>query len=143
MVGTVAIYGVIVTHNMFAVYRARVIIAAGIRASGVPDTAVDNGWEYNFGVELQRAGFINEAKIVLPAHAYVPTPPLTVGTCPMLFADHTPLIRPIYGISFNPNKCYGPAPFAVVHYSRWLASKPGSLYVVRYTATPLARSPER
>ena len=38
-----------------------------------------------------------------------------------------------YGVSFDPNACYGPAPFAPATYSRWLASKPGTLYVVKYT----------
>ena len=39
----------------------------------------------------------------------------------------------LYGVSFNPNACYGPAPFAPVHYSRWPYREPGTLYVVRYT----------
>ncbi len=45
-----AIYGIIATHNTFAFYRARVALAAELRASGVPDTSVDNGWEYNLNV---------------------------------------------------------------------------------------------
>ena len=133
LVGIMAIYGVAVTHNIFALYRARVAIAAELRADGVPDTSVDNAWEYNFNVELQHADFLNESKIVVPAHAYVPTPPLPAGTCHMWAYDQTPHIRPLYGVSFDPNECYGPAPFAPVTYSRWLASTPGSLFVVRYT----------
>ncbi|HEY5214109.1 MAG TPA: hypothetical protein VIJ38_13925 [Acidobacteriaceae bacterium] len=39
-----------------------------------------------------------------------------------------------FRISFDPSACYGPAPFAPIHYSRWLASKPGTLYVVNGTA---------
>jgi hypothetical protein len=133
LVGIMAIYGVTVTHNMFALYRARIALAAEIRAAGVPDTSVDNGWEYNFGVELQHADFINEPRIVIPAHAYVPTPPPPPGPCQLWWYDYTPHIHPRYGVSFDPNACYGPAPFAPVHYSRWLASKPGTLYVVDYT----------
>ncbi len=132
MVGLIATYGIVVTHNMFALYRARVAIATQLRAAGVPDTSVDNGWEYNIGVELQHAEHVNNPEIVLPANAYVPTPPLPAGTCPLFWYDYTPLIRPLYGVSFDPNACYGPAQFAPVHYSRWLASEPGTLYVVRY-----------
>jgi hypothetical protein len=134
LVAMMAIYGIAVTHNMFALDRARVALAAEIRAAGIPDTSVDNGWEYNFGVELQHADHLNDHTIVVPANAYVPTPPLPVGTCPMNYFDFTPHIHPRYGISFDPNACYGPAPFAPVNYSRWLASKPGTLYVVNYIA---------
>jgi hypothetical protein len=134
MVAIMAIYGIAVTHNMFALYRARIALAAEIRAAGVPDTSVDNGWEYNFGVELQHANFINDPRMGLPAHAYVPTPRPPAGPCQMWWYDKTPHIHPRYSVSFDPNACYGPAPFAPMHYSRWLASSPGTLYVVDYTA---------
>jgi hypothetical protein len=133
LVAIMAIYGIAVTHNMFTFFRARVALAAEIRAAGVPDTSVDNGWEYNIDVELQHADHINNPEIEVPAHAYVPTPPPTASTCPMTLFDETPHIHPLYGVSFDPTACYGPAPFAPVTYSRWLASKPGTLYVVHYT----------
>jgi len=47
--------------------------------------------------------------------------------------DLTPHIVPRYGISFDPDACYGRAPFAPVHYSRWLGWEQGALYVVYYT----------
>ena len=134
LVAIMAIYSVIVTHNMFAFYRARVSIEAELLAAGVPDTSVDNGWEYNINVELQHARSINNRAIVLPADAYVPTPPLPAGTCDMVWYDFYPHIHPLFGISFGPDDCYGPAPFAPVHYSRWPGLTPGTLYVVKYTA---------
>jgi hypothetical protein len=134
LVGTMAIYSIAVTHNMFSLYRARAAMAAELRADGVSDTSVDNGWEYNFGVELQHANHINEPSIVVPANAYVPRAPQPTDLCPMNQYDKTPHIFPLYGVSFDPKACYGPAPFAPVHYERWLASEPGTLYVVRYTA---------
>ena len=135
LVAVVAVYSVAVIHNFFSFYRARVAIASEIRASGVPDVSVNNGWEYNFVVELQHSDHINDPRIVLPAHAYVKTPPLPADTCPMRWHDFTPHIHPIYGVSFDPNACYGPAPFAPVHYSRWPYRTPGTLYVVRYLPT--------
>jgi hypothetical protein len=132
LLGVMAIYSIAVTHNMFALYRARVAIAEELRIAGVPDISVDNGWEYNFGVELQHADHLNVSTIVVPSNAYVPTPALPTGTCAMNAFEETPHIKPRYGISFDPTACYGPAPFAPVSYSRWLASKPGTLYVVRY-----------
>jgi hypothetical protein len=133
LVVLMAVYGVIVTHNMFAFYRARVALAAELTANGIPDTSVDNGWEYNLGVELQHAEYINNSGIVLPRHAYVPATPPPAGACSMFWYDFTPHIHPIYGASFDPNVCYGPAPFAPMHYSRWPHLSPGTLYMVRYT----------
>lgn len=135
LVGMMAVYGIVNTHNTFAIDRARVELANELTAGGVPDTAVDNGWEYNLIVELRHSGYINTDRIVLPAHAYRLPPPLPAGTCKVNAYDYTPDIRPEYGVSFDPNECYGPAPFAPVRYSRWLGSQPGTLYVVYYTPT--------
>jgi hypothetical protein len=128
-----AIYGIAVTHNMFSLYRARVALAAELRANGVPDTSVDHGWEYNFLTELQYTDHLNDPRIVVPANTYVPVPPLPAGTCSMFWYDKTPHIHPLYGVSLNPSACYGPAPFAPIHYSRWPYRTPGTLFVVRYT----------
>lgn len=135
LVTIMAVFGVVLTHNTFAFYRARVVLAAELHAAGISDTSVDNGWEHNFDVELQHSDHINFPTIVVPANAYVPTPPLPPNTCTVFWYDYTPHIHPLFAVSFDPNACYGPAPFAPVHYSRWLARTPGTLYVVRYTPT--------
>jgi hypothetical protein len=134
MVGVMAIYGIVVTHNMFAFYRARVAMAAELHAAGIPDTSVDSGWEYNMQVEMQHARSINDSTIENPAHTYIPTPAPPTGACDMFWYDKTPHVQPRYGISFDPYACHGPAPFAPVNYSQWLVSEPGTLYVVNYTA---------
>jgi hypothetical protein len=131
-----ALWSIAVTHNTFSLYRARVALAAELNAHGVPDTAIDNGWEYNLNVELRYADHINFPTIAVPAHAYTPVPPPPPSLCPMDRYEYTPHIQPLYGVSFQPDICYGPAPFAPVHYSRWLASSPGTLYAVRYTPAP-------
>jgi hypothetical protein len=134
LIGIMAIYGIAITHNMFAFYRARVAIATELRQAGVPDTAVDGGWEHNMLVELKYASYINEWEIEKPAGAYVPIAPPPAGDCPTFWYDKTPHIKAVYGISFDPTGCYGAAAFAPVQYTRWLARAPGTLYVVRYTA---------
>jgi hypothetical protein len=136
LVGIMAIYSVTTNHNSFSYYRARVALAAELHAAGIPDTSVDNGWEYNFGIELKHASYLNESTIQIPAGAYTPVPPAP-GICPMVLYEDTPHIHPLYGISFEPDACDGPAPFAPVHFSRWPYSTPGTLYVVRYTQTAL------
>ena len=132
LVAVMAVYAIATTHNMFSFYRARTALADELAASNVPATSVDNGWEYNIDVELQYAPAINFPNIALPPGFYVPTPPPPSGPCQMKWYDYTPHIHPSYGISFNPNVCYGPAPFAPVRYSRWPYRTPGTLYVVRY-----------
>jgi hypothetical protein len=137
LIAFMAVYGIAITHYMFSFYRARVALAAELRAHGVPDTSVDSGWEYNLGVELQHAPSINFPSIAIPAHAYVPTPPLPAGTCPMYFSDYTPHIHPLYTVSFTPDACHGLAPFAPALYSRWPYRTPGTLYIVH--STPSAK----
>ena len=52
-----AAYGIAVTHNMFSIDRARAARASELRANGVSDTSVDNGWECNFdGARLVAEG---------------------------------------------------------------------------------------
>jgi hypothetical protein len=133
LVAIMAAFGVTHTHNTFAFYRARVALAAELHAAGIPDTSVDNGWEHNFDVELQHSNHINFPAITIPAHAYTPTPGPSPIDCHAFWYDYTPHIHPLYGVSFDPKACYGPASFAPVHYSRWLAPTPGTLYVVHYT----------
>jgi len=132
-IAIMAACGVAVTHNTFALYRARVAMAAELRAAHVPDTSVDNGWEYNLLVELRHTPYINNPSIASAANPFTPAPPVPAGTCAMVFRDETPHVHPIYGVSFEPGICAGAAPFAPIHYTQWLASEPGTLYVVRYT----------
>jgi hypothetical protein len=125
LIGAMAIVSIAITHNTFALYRARVDLAEEMRAAGVPDTAIDAGWEHNYDVELQYADHLNEQR-------YLPVAPLPSDSCSMLWYERTPHIRPIYGVGFTPYDCYGQAPFAPVHFSRWLAREPGTIYAVRY-----------
>jgi len=132
LIGLTAAYGIAMTHNTFALDRARVALGDELKANGAPDTSLDGGWEPNLVVELQHADHINDFRIETPANAYVPVAPPD-GPCKMFWYEKTPHIRALYGVSFDPDACYGPAPFAPVHYSRWPYTTPGTLYVVRYT----------
>ncbi|HSY36729.1 MAG TPA: glycosyltransferase family 39 protein [Acidobacteriaceae bacterium] len=134
LLAIMAAFGVVLTHNTFAFYRARVALAAELHAAGIPDTSFDDGWEHNFDVELQHSNHINFPTITIPAHAYIPTPQPSPFHCHAFWYDYTPHIHPLYGVSFDPSACYGPAPFAPAHYSRWPYATPGTLYVVRYTS---------
>ena len=118
-----------VVHNSFALDRALERLSTEFHSAGIPDSAVDYGWSQDLDTELEYSGRINDPGVILPAHAHVPVP---APVCSMPLYFDTPHIRPLYSVSFNPNICYGPAPFALVHYSRWPYRTPGTLYVVRY-----------
>jgi hypothetical protein len=133
LVAFMGAYSVVSVHNWFALYRARVVLAAEMRAAGFPDTSVDNGWEYNYEVEIKQNGYINDPRIAIPKDAYKVVGPPPPGPCHARWYDATPHVHPVFGVSFVPNACYGPAPFAPVHYDRWLAPSQGTLYVVKYT----------
>jgi hypothetical protein len=136
IIAIMAAYGVALTHNTFALYRARVAMAAALRDAHIPDTSVDNGWEYNLLVELQYAPYITNPPVAPGANPFTQAPPAPTGACTTGNGVHTPHIHPLYGVSFEPSTCAGAAPFAPVHYTQWLASEPGTLYVVRYTPSP-------
>ena len=138
LVGLMAIFGITITHNSFALYRARVTLAAELRTNGIPDTAVDNGWEYNMEVELQHSAYLNDPRITNPAHTYIAIP--NNDQCPGFGRDRTPHVDPTYAIAFQQNACFGPAPFAPVSYSRWLSPNQGTLYVVWYKPPSLRAS---
>lgn len=131
-------YGIFVTHNTFALDRAKVDLANELHANGVPFTAIDGGWDYNFDTELQYSDHINIPLIKVPKDAYIVPPPAPSGYCQPYWSDRTPHVHALYGISFLPNKCYGRAPFAPVQYRPWPLRTPVTLYAVRYAPPPSA-----
>jgi hypothetical protein len=135
LVAIMAFFGVVLTHNTFAFYRARVTLANNMQAAGIPATSTDNGWAYNFGVEVQHAPPSTTPTSPSLPTSTPPTPRPPLDQCHPFWHDYTPHIHALYGVSFDPHACDGRAPFAPVHYSRWLAHNPGTLYVVRYTPT--------
>jgi len=125
-------YGVIVTHNNFALDRARVDLANELHAHGIPYTSIDGSWDYNLDTELRHSNHINNPRIINPAGAYVPQPPPAPGYCQSFWSDQTPHVRGIYGIAFDPNYCHGPASFPPVQYRPWPFRTPINLYAIRY-----------
>lgn len=132
LIVVMAALGVIATHNTFAMDRARVAMADELHAAGVPYTAIDGGWDYNFGTELDNASYLNVPLLKVPAGAYVAPAPPPAGNCRPWWWEETPHVHAVYGISFRPNSCFGRAPFAPVEYRPWPFRKPYQLYAVWY-----------
>lgn len=135
VVGIFAAFGIAATHDMFAMYRGYLAAIQEIRSSGLPATSFKGGWEYDGWTELEKDGYINDDRIRIPRGAYVPQP-VTVfpAGCNGDFLDHTPAVKPLYALSFDPWRCNGPAGFPPVTYTTWLAPHATSIYIVKYPA---------
>jgi hypothetical protein len=131
-------YGVVITHNTFALDRARVDLANELHGQGVPYTAIDGGWDYNLDTELDNSDHINSPHLKSPPEANDVATPAPPGWCQNSWYYMTPHVHAVYGISFLPNQCYGRAPFAPVQYRQWPFNRTYDLYAVRY-APPAAR----
>jgi hypothetical protein len=133
-IAAIAFYGVITTHNTFALDRARVAIANEVLAAGLPPSSIDLGVEMNGWYELQLSTHVNDPRVLRPAGAYIPYPEPIRSGChagPQPF-EFLPHLAPRYGLAFDPKLCEGQAPFAPVSYSTWPLRHPTTLYVIQY-----------
>lgn len=129
----VAAYSVASTHDYFAMARARLVAVAELHEAGVPDDAIDAGPEANGWKYLERYSTMNEVKVRIPAHIFIPTPSYAVGDwCHPLWGRLMPKFAPLYFLSLDPKSCAGPAPFPPVTYKTWLAPYESNLYVTKY-----------
>jgi hypothetical protein len=117
-----ALYAIAGTHDWFALNRARVTAVAQIQASGVPTTSIQGGFDYDGWTQIETAGYINDARIINPPHAYQPNfEPLGLAAgCRLGFAPYTPAIHPRYFVTFSLMPCLQLSQYQPVTYSTWL-----------------------
>jgi hypothetical protein len=97
-------YGVAQAHDTFSYYRARVAAVDEMLAAGVPDGAIDGGFEFDGWVEITHWGYVNQRGI----QAYQPGVPL--------FAH----LKPEYMVTADPNLYPDRSRFLPVPYSTWI-----------------------
>ena len=125
-----AILGVAGTHDWFAWSRARLVALNEIRASGVPRTEIQGGFEYDGWTQTEVRGYINNEWVKVPAGAYHPVKPQPVpDACDYTFSSFTPAIHPKYTVIFPPIWCLEPSNFPPVNYRTWLPPFKGTIYV--------------
>jgi hypothetical protein len=127
-------WGIICTHNLFALDRARVVLDNQVLSTGISPNAVDFGWDQNGWVALQQAPGVNDSRIVNPPNTHIP---IRDPHLPFCYGQSTsfglfPRLAPQFGVAYDPNACAGLAPFAPVSYISWLSMQPVYLYVVKY-----------
>ena len=131
-----AIAGIASMHDTFSMDRARVAAAEEMQAKGVPRTEISAGFEYDGTTELQQTGYVNEARIRIPAGAYHPMPASVYPVeCRVAFADRTPSIKARYVLAHD-ESCFGPSRFPPVAYRTWLPWRDQVIYVREVPAGP-------
>jgi hypothetical protein len=117
-----ALYAIAGTHDWFALNRARVAAVAQIHATGVPTTSIQGGFDYDGWTQIEAAGYMNDARIVNPPHAYQPDlePLILPSGCRLDFAPYTPAVQPRYFVVFSLMPCLQVSRYPPVTYNTWL-----------------------
>ena len=132
-----AVFAIAATHDWFTRSRARLTALNEIRASGVPRTEIQGGYEYDGWTQTEVAGYINNPWIKVPAGAYHPVKPQPVpDACEYTFSSYTPAIHPKYTVIFPPVWCIfppvwclEPSKYSPANYRTWLPPFKGTIYV--------------
>lgn len=124
------------THDWFAWHRAVERAANEIRATGVPRTKIEGGFEYDGWTQIEAGGYINDPRLVVPAGAFHPVhnAPTDVAHCGYDFAPYVPAIHPKYSMLFaDKMSCLAPSKFPTVTYRTWLPPFHGTVPVQMIT----------
>ena len=108
--------------DWFSLYRARALAANEIRASRIPRTAINGGFEYDGWTQIADGGHVNSPFIQVPAGAYdpnVPSFPLAPA-CQSVATRQTPVVKPEYFLTLERMDCLAPSNFPAVEYRAWL-----------------------
>jgi hypothetical protein len=122
VLATFAVYGVLATHDLFALNRARVAAVEEVRASGVSAGMIQAGFEYDGWTEVSLAGHINEKRIEAPAGAYVHDSRYLERRqpCRLGFDEYTPALNRAYLVTLAQTPCGVQSAFAAVEFRGWL-----------------------
>jgi hypothetical protein len=136
------LYGILATHDLFSLNRARVTAVMEVRIAGIPKDAVQAGFEYDGWTEIDEAHYVNEPKI-FPARAFHPNPPdpMRPPDCRLGFDQYTPALHPQYIIVLSPMWCLQPSNFAPVIYKAWLPPFTRQIYVQKVPGNLQALAP--
>ncbi len=128
----IACYSSISTHDLFALDRARIAAVREVVNSGVPENAVQAGFEYDGLTQIKVAGYVNFPEIRVPASAYkadnryLTRPPQCRFTDDKYFSA----LQPRYLVVFPGARCGKPSGFPSVNYITWLAPRHRTLQIV-------------
>jgi hypothetical protein len=125
------LYGIAITHDIFALHRARLAAVQQLLDHGLQPAEIDGGFEYNGLHEVQQYGYIPGPRMKETRDYVYPVVDERIGSCLPQAAELLPHLHPRYALSFQPFVCGGPAPFSPVTYTAWLGQHHVPLYVIR------------
>jgi hypothetical protein len=126
-----AIVSIFGTHDWFALNRARLSVIRSLNASGIPDTSIQAGFEYDGWTQIKAAGYVNEKRMVLPLGAYHEVLPQLqfAKECRSFFSIDAPAIQPKYFIVSSAMPCFAASMYPSVSYRAWLPPFHRAVYV--------------
>jgi len=107
-----ALFAIAGTHDWYAAYRARVAAINEVRASGVPRTEIQGGFEYDNWTQLEQTGRIDSQV----GNSQPPGP----GDCWYYYASYAPAVHPRFTVLFPGTACATPSQYPPVTYQAWL-----------------------
>jgi hypothetical protein len=126
-----AAFSIAGTHDLFALFRARLALTDQLRSAGVPRTAIDAGFEYDGWNQIEETGFINDPQIHLPPGVHFSLSKTSFDVCRPSMLDYFSALSVRYGVSYKPTDCLGAAEFAPVTARTWLGPRHATLYIVK------------
>jgi hypothetical protein len=132
------LYGVLSTHDLFALNRARITAVEKVHAAGVPRNLIQAGFEFDGWTEISEVGHVNEPRIEFPQSAYLddkrylsrPFP------CRMGFDQYTPALNRKYLVVLPDAVCGVQSGFSAVTYRAWLPPFHRSIYISEVAQLP-------
>ncbi len=115
LLAAASVLTVMMTHDSYARYRARLVAIDRVLAAGVPRTQIRGELEFDGMTEILTTGYVNERRLVNPAGAYkqIEHPATWMDT---LF----PSVNPVYVFLLDADSYGSPTPFEPVRFTQWL-----------------------
>jgi hypothetical protein len=134
------VFGIAVTHDLFAMERARVGAAKELRTAGITRTAFYGGFGYDGWTQIDSQGYVAAGGINLPPGAA----PYDAAReqfrpCGYMLAHYFPAIHAQYALSHDEASCGTPSEFAPVSYRIWLPPYSSAIYIRRLDETTMSR----
>ena len=126
LLAIVAAYSVATTHDLFAIYRARLIAIENLERSGIPRTQLRGELEYDSTTEIDVAGHLNEPRIVQPAGGYRKVPNARYS-----LDSYAPHVHPEYEFVLNDPTVGGMTDLPPVPFTQWLGQHRQVFYTRR------------
>lgn len=129
-------FSLVATHDAFASYRGYAAAVSEIQSDGVPATAILGPDQYEWWVELNTPGYINDPHPTFKGAYIARYGNFVPASCDKnlfngLLLGGYPDIQPAYAVSPNPHECGGQVAYPPVTYRTWITPHVNTIYALR------------